>query len=162
MTTKKKPRKYVIEKWRIEEYEARLNEFAQQIKYLQETSCIPTLTIYSADSDICIGMNHRLWHRIVCKYDGNSCLGGPRAHVKSQWDIKEDGYHLRSFEIEDDERNCKGWRGQYLASNELKYDEIPRKLLNQHHQHLAEHLKKISIWYPCHIYNDFTGELYRP
>lgn len=150
--------KVVVKQWEIAAFKEKLQSFEKQIEYLNKTSCIPKLTIYSAGTDVCIGRQDPLWHKIVCKYAGNQCLGGSREHWQSSWSVDEGGYHLESMINQD----WKGWRGQYKHDNELKYDELPRDVLMTHHTALVNHLKNIHIWYPCHIYNDFTGEMYRP
>ena len=56
----------------------------------------------------------------------------------------------------------KGWRGQYLKDNEMRYDELPKGVLAVHHAALVEHIKKMGIYYPCCLYDDINGEMYRP
>lgn len=116
-----------------------------------------SFNIYSADADVCIGMNHKMWHRIVCNYEGNICLGTPRSYWVSSWSIKEDGFHLESMLLD-----WKGWHGQYAKNNELKYDQLPQAVIRLHHDALVDHIKKMGIWYPCHLWDDVNDVLHRP
>jgi len=144
--------------WEIDGLLEKLQQVQKSLSYLQKTVSSNRTTIYSADYDICVGSSDRLWHRIVCKYDGNVCLGGTRPHWQSSWSVDEKGFHLEQFVNE----QWKGWHGQYHQDNQLKFDELPRDILNLHHNALVKHLENMSIYYPCAIYNDFTGEMYRP
>jgi len=161
---KKKPTKYVLKRWEIDEFNARMAALEQKMKYLSGRSIEAEVVIYSADQDVAISMNDPKWHRVVCKYEGDRCIGSPRIHWTSRWDIKSDGFHLKSFELDDytSTPRYKGWRGQYNPENQYKYDELPRDIVSLHHTTLVNHIAKLGIWYPCHLYNDFTGELYRP
>jgi hypothetical protein len=136
----------------------RIQKLSQQVEYLQKTSISNRIKVYSAGNDVCIGMDDSKWHRIVCVYEGNRCLGGVRPHFQSTWSIDEKGFHLESMIDE----KWEGWNGQYRKDNKLKYDQLDRKVLELHHSTLVKHIQTMGIWYPCHIYNDFTGELYRP
>lgn len=153
---RKLPKNYPA--WKLDALMEEMQELKKRINYLKNVAIQEPLTIYSAsETEYCIGMRNSKWHKIVCNYEGDRCIGSPREHWQSTWDIREDGFHLRSMH-----KDFKGWHGQYNKDNELKFDELPRDILNLHHKVLVEHLKNLSIWYPCHIYNDFTGELYRP
>jgi hypothetical protein len=152
-----KGKKLVLPKWFLEEQSDKLFKMERQIGELQRRQK-QTLTIYSADNESCIGMSASNWHRIVCKYEGSRCLGGPRPHWTSWWSMDEKGFHFESMLNE----QWKGWHGQYHERNELKYDELPRDVLMLHSNTLKKHFEPISLWFPCHIYNDFTGDLYRP
>jgi hypothetical protein len=144
--------------WEIDTLQERLDECLKQLKYLQSTVVQTRIKIYSSTQHICIGMNHPLWHRIVCKYEGDRCLGGVEPHWTSTWSIDDRGYHIESLIDE----NWKGWEGQYNPTNTLKWHELPRDILNKHFNKLQEHTKTLGYYYPCAIYNDFTGELSTP
>ncbi len=154
----KRKKKTCYCKWKIDDVVANLNDLRRQVDYLKQSIIETKIVIYSADNDICIGMHNSLWHRIVCQYEGNICLGGPRDHWQSTWKVDEKGFHLEEFV----DGHWKGWKGQYKEGNELKYDELPRDVLALHHNKLCDHIQHMAIFYPCHIYNDFTGELHRP
>ena len=130
------------------------------------TSHIPTITVWSADSEVHIGSSYGdRWHQIVCQYDDKGrCLGGPRPHFKSDWQITEKGFSLSGFHFNDRENESKGWNGQYEAG--MRYDEIVGQFgpaLKLHSDALVDHIKKeFGLWFPCHIYNDLTGQMYRP
>lgn len=141
-------------------YEDRLQELEKLCRGFEHrlrTPQPPRLTVYSADSEVCVGMTHEKWHRIVCKYDGARCLGGPRPHWFSSWEYNERGFTLVSFL----DHEWKGWHGQY-AAGELRYDQIPRDILKLHLDTINAHIKTLSSWLPCAIFNDVTGDLYRP
>lgn len=154
-----------------EKYKRKVAQFIRDIQYIKDElktlrerndylcknfASVNHLTILSADNDYVIGQPSD-WLRIVCNKDSNGLYYGVRNHWRSKWSIREDGFHLQEFVDQD----YKGWHGQYVKS-ELRYDELPKEILALHHKALCEHTTKLGIWYPCHIYNDFTGELYRP
>jgi len=158
MITKPKKKKTCYCKWRIEDVHDRMNKMERELQAIREAVKHVEFEIYSAGSDVCIGRTERLWHRIVCTYEGDRCLGGIRPHWTTSWRICANGFSLESML----DQNWKGWHGQYKETNELKYDELPRDVLTLHHNKLRAHIEKMAIWYPCHIYNDFTGDMYRP
>ena len=143
---------------RMSELEKQNRELKGTLKYLGESLTPNTLEIYSAEKESCIGTRASNWHRIVCNYEGNVCIGSPRPHWRSTWTITDSGFSLSSMQNE----QWKGWRGQYLETNEMKYDELPKDVLQIHHNALVEHIKKMGIFYPCHIYDDINGEMWRP
>ncbi len=117
----------------------------------------PTISVYSADGEACIGHDHQKWHKIVCVYEGGICTGAPRPHWTSTWEIRPDGFGLESVVNE----RCEGWHGQYSKS-ELRYDELPRDVIKLHADAMRKHMKSLSLWFPCHIFDDINGELLRP
>lgn len=138
-------------------YEAAVAEFVKlrnEVERLKKLCAEHVISIYSSDQGVCIGMSNQRWHQIVCgpMHDRNW------PHWKSSWTVDEKGFHLEAMH---DENAC-GWFGQYREDNKLKFDELPRDVLDLHHKTLVEHIKTLNIWYPCAIYNDFTGELFRP
>lgn len=158
-TTKRKtPTKRCCRGWEIDSVLEEIKKLRSEVKYLRETCVEQTITVYSAESDICIGMNSPLWHRIVCNYEGDVCIGTPRHHWQSKWSLQSDGFHLERFVDE----NWRGWSGQYRPDNALRFDQLPESVLNLHHTTLIQHVQKLGLWYPCAIYNDFTGDMYRP
>lgn len=115
-----------------------------------------TLTIYSAEGEACIGMNDPKWHKIVCLYEGNKCLGPPRPHWRSSWKFTERGFTLDTFLTGE----FKGWRG-YGESGELKYDQLPREVVLLHINTMREFLKTLSYYLPAHI-SMGDGNIFRP
>lgn len=158
--SKIKKKKTCYCKWRIEDVVDRMNAIEKLNEYLRDQMVtVKPITIYSANADeTCIGQALDKWHRIVCQYEGNICLGGPRPHWQSTWDVDEKGFHLRSMH----DHLWKGWFGQYRPDNQMKYDELPRDVLAIHHKVITLHIQSMAVYYPCHIYNDFTGDMYRP
>lgn len=156
---KKKPIKYVLKRWEIDDLLARMDELEKKMKYVAERSVLTNeIQIYSSATHICIGMQHKDWHRIVCQYDGDRCIGGPNPHWTTKWMMKSNGFSLESMVDE----HWKGWKGQYNPDNELKYDQLPKDTLQRHHNALMEHIKQLAIWYPCALYDDINGVLHRP
>lgn len=141
-------------------YEERITELESLVRKLEAILRNRTgeiITVYSADSDVCIGHENNKWHKIVCEYEGTTCTGRPRSHWMSKWEIKCNGMHLISMF----DHKFKGWQGQY-EPGELRYDELPRDILKLHVDAMSAHIAKFSTWLPCHIFNDLTGDLYRP
>lgn len=157
---KKQDTKCKCRRWEIDEALEKVKKLSQQVEYLTKVCTRTNITLYSADSDICIGMYDSKWHRIVCKYNGDICLGPPRTHWQSEWSFKEDGLTLESFVKHNDDNTTIGWRGQYKG--EMKFHQLPREVLDLHHNKIVEFIKQLSIWYPAGIYNDFTDEHYYP
>lgn len=154
---KKKPiTKYFLKRWEIENFQEQIQKLTRAVEFMRNNSAV-IVTVYSAGNDICVGRNDKLWHRIVCEYEGDICKGGPRPHWHSAWRMTEKGFELIWFL----DHNWKGWHGQY-EKGELRYDEIDKALLKQHSDAMYNHLKNLNLWFPCHIYNDLTGDLYRP
>ena len=149
---------YTKLKWQVESLVEEIKKLKGQVEAQSNFLCNHSVKIYFADNDVAIGMDAKMWHRIVCNYVGDVCEGSPRKHWQSEWSFKQDGFHLESFLDQD----WKGWHGQYNPQNELKYDELPRQILMQHHNALVAHIAKLGIWYPCHIYDDINCEVYRP
>lgn len=141
-------------------YENRLNVLENEVRELKTRlryRQMEYLNIYSSDTLICVGRDHKNWHRIVCKYDERGCVGTPNPHWTSNWEMRIDGFFLVGFIDQD----WKGWHGEYTTS-ELRYDEIPRDLLARHIAEMKRYIATLSFWLPCHIYNDVTGDLFRP
>lgn len=154
------PTKSTVKRHRHINYEDRIERLEKQYRDLEQFTKKrpgPILTIYSADGIACIEHDHKLWHRIVCKYEGDRCIGTPNPHWFSQWEITASGFSLVGFL----DHNWKGWHGQYTTS-ELRYDELPMDILTLHINALRKHIASLSYWLPCHIYNDMTNEVYRP
>lgn len=130
-------------------------DFKKQVDRISETTTA-ILNIISSGDEICIqDVDSRdKWFKIVCDIN-NNCI--PKYTWTTRWKIEPKGFSLISML----DNRWKGWHGQYEKS-ELRYDELPKEILLMHHNKLVEHIKNIGIWYPCHIYNDFTGDLYRP
>lgn len=129
-----------------------------QVEHRTQTHRGTTVRIWSADNETYVGeMFGDKWHRIVCQYENGRCLGSPRPHWTSTWEFSVKGFSLISFLDE----KYEGWEGQYEPSK-LRYDEIDKQLLKLHTNAMRMYLKELSFWLPCHIYNDFTGDLYRP
>jgi hypothetical protein len=141
-------------------YEHRLEELGQELRKLKSFATKKpqeTIKVYSSDELICVGMTDRNWHRIVCKYEGDQCIGTPNPHWTSHWAFNEKGYSLEGFL----DQNWKGWHGQYSTS-ELRYDELDFKLVKRHSDKMHEFIRDLGLYFPCHIYNGVTGDLYRP
>lgn len=148
-----------------------LSELRREIRTLEGrlasiASHVPTITVWSADAEVHVGTSYgNKWHKIVCQYDDKGqCLGGPRPHFKSDWQITEKGFSLSGFHLYDRKGESRGWNGQYEAG--MRYDEIVGQFgaaLKLHSDALSNHISKdFGLWFPCHIYNDMTGDLYRP
>ena len=116
-----------------------------------------TVTVYSADDDICVGMSDPKWHRIVCQYKGDVCIGPPREHWRSGWVFGEKGFTLDTFV----NHEFRGWRGQHQPG-ELKYHQLNRQLVALHYAKMQEYVKTLSLWLPGAIYDDVNGHMYAP
>lgn len=143
----------------LEELGRRISGMETRLSSIQQH--VTTVSVFSADSDVYVGgPPGDKWHRIVCTYEGRTCLGSPRPHFQSDWQITEKGFSLVGFHNE----KWVGWNGQYEAG--MRYDEVVGQWPKQFKLHvnaLYEHIKKeFGLWFPCHLYNDFTGDMYRP
>lgn len=117
------------------------------------------LRVYSAGNDVCIGMYDDMWHRIVCEYEGNVCLGTPRKHWMSTWSFNERGFSVERFVDE----TYKGWEGHYSEDSTLRFVELPKDVVNLHTKAIQDFIKtKCHTWLPGCLYNDVSGDLYCP